>query len=302
MKAVYNQNVIITFTGTLTQNFYCRNMRSVAFNAKELDEENGMYYYEARYYNPPMFISRDPLFEKYPNISPYAYCANNPVILVDPNGMDWYRSDETGATFWQKGNDNSVEKDGVKYRNIGETYSVYSDGMRTDYGNNNLDVISTSEVDPALNLEGGQYIPNQFTTDNGQMVNVGFSATADNAINSDAVSLLIKSINEANNNGANISSIKVSSTTNHPSNAAKSAHTVANGAKAIDISRINNTPVSPTDRNSPVLQQFIRSTSGWRENYGPAVIQKMHNGNAIPAPWARNIKGGHYDHIHFSVH
>ncbi|MFA7103325.1 MAG: hypothetical protein WC142_09050, partial [Bacteroidales bacterium] len=35
-----------------------------SFNAKELDEENGMYYYSARYYAPPTFISRDPMFEK----------------------------------------------------------------------------------------------------------------------------------------------------------------------------------------------------------------------------------------------
>ena len=58
-----------------------------SFNAKELDEETGMYYYEARYYAPPTFISRDPLFEKYPTFSPYAYCANNPVKYVDPSGM-----------------------------------------------------------------------------------------------------------------------------------------------------------------------------------------------------------------------
>jgi RHS repeat-associated protein len=57
------------------------------FNAKELDEESGMYYYEARYYAPPSFISRDPLFEKYPFMSPYAYCNNNPVIYIDPTGM-----------------------------------------------------------------------------------------------------------------------------------------------------------------------------------------------------------------------
>ncbi|MDD4582192.1 MAG: hypothetical protein PHH25_07495, partial [Bacteroidales bacterium] len=44
-----------------------------SFNAKELDEENGMYYYSARYYAPPTFISRDPMFEKYPSISPYTY-------------------------------------------------------------------------------------------------------------------------------------------------------------------------------------------------------------------------------------
>ena len=57
-----------------------------SFNAKELDEETGMYYYEARYYKPPVFTSRDPLFEKYPTFSPYTYCANNPVKYVDPDG------------------------------------------------------------------------------------------------------------------------------------------------------------------------------------------------------------------------
>lgn len=30
----------------------------------------------------------DPLCEKYYSISPYAYCAGNPVLLVDPNGME----------------------------------------------------------------------------------------------------------------------------------------------------------------------------------------------------------------------
>ena len=69
-----------SFHDTLMPNF--------AFNAKELDEENGMYYYSARYYAPPTFISRDPMFEKYPSISPYTYCYNNPVLFVDPTGKD----------------------------------------------------------------------------------------------------------------------------------------------------------------------------------------------------------------------
>jgi RHS repeat-associated protein len=56
------------------------------FNGKELDEENGMYYFEARYQRPPVFISRDPLFEKYPTLSPYSYCANNPVKYIDTDG------------------------------------------------------------------------------------------------------------------------------------------------------------------------------------------------------------------------
>ena len=45
-----------------------------AFNAKELDEETGMYYYEARYYKPPVFTSRDAHFESYSSMSPYGYC------------------------------------------------------------------------------------------------------------------------------------------------------------------------------------------------------------------------------------
>ncbi len=31
----------------------------------------------------------DPLCEKYYSVSPYAYCENNPIMLTDPNGMDW---------------------------------------------------------------------------------------------------------------------------------------------------------------------------------------------------------------------
>ncbi len=58
-----------------------------SFNAKELDEETGMYYYEARYYAPPTFISRDPLMSEKPWLTPYHYCSNNPVGRIDPSGM-----------------------------------------------------------------------------------------------------------------------------------------------------------------------------------------------------------------------
>ncbi len=36
-----------------------------------------------------IWLSVDPMSDKYPNLSPYVYCANNPVRLVDPDGMAW---------------------------------------------------------------------------------------------------------------------------------------------------------------------------------------------------------------------
>jgi RHS repeat-associated protein len=59
------------------------------FNGKEQDEETGLYYYGARYYEPKecVWYGVDPLAEKYPEMSPYNYCTNNPIILIDPDGL-----------------------------------------------------------------------------------------------------------------------------------------------------------------------------------------------------------------------
>jgi RHS repeat-associated protein len=60
------------------------------YSSKELDRENGLDWYDnnARWYDPIFmrFTTPDPLQEKYPHLSPYAYCANNPFMLVDPSG------------------------------------------------------------------------------------------------------------------------------------------------------------------------------------------------------------------------
>jgi RHS repeat-associated protein len=106
----------------LTSNYCCRNKRSALFNGKELDEENGMYYYSARYYAPPTFISRDPLFEAKPWMSCYAYCRNNPLKYIDPDGRDEWEVDNAGKYKLVKaceGNDviNSTRR-GVKSQTL----------------------------------------------------------------------------------------------------------------------------------------------------------------------------------------
>jgi len=70
------------------------------FNGKERDEETGLYYYGSRYYDPwsAVWSGVDPMWSKYPMLSPFVYCANNPVIYVDPTGMEVESS--TGGPPW----------------------------------------------------------------------------------------------------------------------------------------------------------------------------------------------------------
>ncbi len=68
------------------------------FTGKEKDDETGYNYFGARYYNSDVsiWLSVDPLSDKYPSMSAYMYCAGNPVMLVDPDGR-WIK----GAGFFK---------------------------------------------------------------------------------------------------------------------------------------------------------------------------------------------------------
>lgn len=57
--------------------------------SEQRDEETGYGYFGARYMDHEqmtMWLSVNPMADKYPGISPYAYCVWNPVKLVDPDG------------------------------------------------------------------------------------------------------------------------------------------------------------------------------------------------------------------------
>jgi RHS repeat-associated protein len=72
------------------------------FNAKELDDETGFYYFGARYYDPRVsqWASPDPMLASFmasapggggltpANLGLYGYTWNNPVVLRDPSGLE----------------------------------------------------------------------------------------------------------------------------------------------------------------------------------------------------------------------
>ena len=80
------------------------------YNGKELDRTHGIdwYDYGARHMTPDAgrFTTIDPLAEKYYNISPYAYCANNPLSYIDPSGKYiTYTNNSNKKTYvYYKGN------------------------------------------------------------------------------------------------------------------------------------------------------------------------------------------------------
>ena len=71
------------------------------FSGKESLTRVGLPLYDfgARMYSPSntRWMTIDPLAEKYYHISPYVYCAGNPVNLVDPDGRSWYYSFVDGS-------------------------------------------------------------------------------------------------------------------------------------------------------------------------------------------------------------
>ena len=67
-----------------------QNIQPYKYNGKELDLMHGLntYDYGARQYDPILarWDRMDPLCEKYYGISPYVYCADNPVKYIDEHG------------------------------------------------------------------------------------------------------------------------------------------------------------------------------------------------------------------------
>lgn len=73
------------------------------FSGKELDQETGLAYFGARYYDPRvgLWASSDPAQTTYldgsgtggvynpVNLATYTYVANNPLIYIDPDGREW---------------------------------------------------------------------------------------------------------------------------------------------------------------------------------------------------------------------
>ena len=102
-----NNRVVINQSGTVeeTNHYYpfggvfasAGSIQPYKYNGKEFDNKKGLNWYDygARHYDAALgrFTTNDPLAEKYYSMSPYTYCADNPVKFIDPNGMEYAPGD-----------------------------------------------------------------------------------------------------------------------------------------------------------------------------------------------------------------
>lgn len=104
--------------GSLTGESTGGSIQPYKYNGKELDRTDGLdlYDYGARMYDAAIarWMTIDPLCEKYYDVSPYAYCVNNPVRFFDKMGLDpgdfFLTVDAAAIDFGYFYNDNSIRE------------------------------------------------------------------------------------------------------------------------------------------------------------------------------------------------
>ena len=170
-----NIRAVIDEDGTLEEvnNYYpygglmgagAMGVQPLKYGAKELDRENGLDLYDshARFYDSMIgrTTSQDPLAEKYSGVSPYLWCAANPIRNIDEGGDSiavlyfhglvghlalLIQNDDGKWAYYSMNGDYKYKKThgkkgGKPYHDIGEqTFNSPSDFLNSDYNREGTD-------------------------------------------------------------------------------------------------------------------------------------------------------------------
>lgn len=148
--------------GGLMSSSASNSVQPYKYNGKELDGKGGLNWYDygARHYDPVLgrWHVVDPLAEKYYLVSPYAYCAGNPVKFVDTDGRKIRLADNyTGAmvNIAQIAATNLGNQVLSQLISSGDTYTMnsvfWSTSSKYDVGNREINYVGS----PSINTVGG---------------------------------------------------------------------------------------------------------------------------------------------------
>ena len=143
------------FTGNDPRKGWRIPLNEIKYN-EQRDEETGYGYFGARYMDHELmtgWLSVDPMADKYPSISPYAYCAWNPVKLVDPDGNDWYRADDGSIKYTTQYNSSMGENLGKTYNDGRYYYSLFGDKIRNKVKNEEGEWVINPQKEITKNID-----------------------------------------------------------------------------------------------------------------------------------------------------
>ena len=150
----YNEfftNEVVVQIGTVKLN--TRTNQVIEFLEEDTTKANYKSEFSSRW------LSVDPLAEKYPNYSPYVYCANNPVNVIDPDGRRLYfvggaNNDKDGWNYinrWGK----AFNSSGISgFTRVNASRGKWGDvAFTTKYRNSGTETYFKGNVSP--NIVGG---------------------------------------------------------------------------------------------------------------------------------------------------
>ena len=154
------------------------------FTGKERDSETGFSYFGARYYDSDLmtgWLSVDPLADKYPGLSPYAYCAWNPIKLVDPDGEDIWLPE-----ILEDGSINYIKEEGDNAETLYKQYGVTKEQANKLYDRMENGKISGND---AKSITGDEVLPMRWSgnSDSQKSYHLGFAIMYNHLKESDGI-------------------------------------------------------------------------------------------------------------------